>query len=215
MENKYISKNSLKRIPFYMDYLKTKKNEGEIYISSTAIAKGLDLNDVQVRKDLALISQTGGKPKVGYEIEELLHDIDLFLGCKNDNYSILVGTGSLGKALLGYKGFEEYGLSIIAAFDGDKSKVGTTTNGIVIKAISEIKQFCLEHKVHIAIICVPQKGAQEVCDTLIDAGVKAIWNFAPTKLNVPENIIVQNENMASSLAVLSRHLNEKMTKQAK
>ena len=210
MERKYASKNSLKRIPFYMDYLKQKKQEGEIYISSTLIARGLNLNDVQVRKDLALVSQTGGKPKVGYVIDELINDIELFLGCKNTNKSILVGTGSLGRALLGYQGFNEYGLQIVAAFDSDPSKVGDAIKGIPVLGITEIIYFCKKNEIQIGIITVPHQSAQPVCDMLIKAGVKAIWNFAPTKLNVPSDILIQNENMASSLAVLSRHLNIKM-----
>ena len=212
MEKKYISKNSLKRLPFYMNYLKEMKLEGRTHISSTVIAKGLSLNDVQVRKDLALVSRTGGKPKIGYEIEELINDIELFLGCRNNNLSILVGVGSLGHALLGYKGFEEYGLSIVGAFDSNEKVIGTLIKGVPVMRMSEITNFCSEKKVNIAIITVPAQYAQEVCDILVEAGIKAIWNFAPTKLEVNDDIIVQNENMASSLAILSRHLNEKMKK---
>lgn len=212
METKYISKNSLKRLPFYMNYLKEMKLEGRTHISSTVIAKGLSLNDVQVRKDLALVSRTGGKPKIGYEIDELINDIELFLGCRNNNLSILVGVGSLGHALLGYKGFEEYGLSIVGAFDANEKVVGTLIKGVPVMRMSEITNFCAEKKINIAIITVPAQYAQEVCDVLVEAGIKAIWNFAPTKLDVNEDIIVQNENMASSLAILSRHLNEKMKK---
>lgn len=210
MEKKYISKNSLKRLPFYMNYLKEMKLEGRTHISSTVIAKGLSLNDVQVRKDLALVSRTGGKPKIGYEIDELINDIELFLGCRNNNLSILVGVGSLGHALLGYKGFEEYGLSIVGAFDSNEKVIGTLIKGVPVMRMSEITNFCSEKKVNIAIITVPAQYAQEVCDILVEAGIKAIWNFAPTKLDVNDDIIVQNENMASSLAILSRHLNEKM-----
>lgn len=210
MKTKYISKNSLKRIPFYMAFLKRKREEGVLYISSTGIAKELHLNDVQVRKDLAMVSRTGGKPKVGYEVCGLIEDIELFLGCRNSNFSVLVGVGSLGSALLGYKGFEEYGLSIIGAFDISEKKIGTFINGIPVLALQDLHDFCCSNLVHIGIITVPHEMAQQVCDLFISAGVKAIWNFAPTKLNVPDDILVQNENMASSLAVLSRHLNERM-----
>ncbi len=213
MENKiYISKNSLKRIPFYMEYLKKKKEEGLIYISSTSIAKGLSLNDVQVRKDLSLVSLNGGKPKVGYVIEELIQDIELFLGLKNNNKSILVGVGSLGSALLCYKGFEEYGLEIVGAFDSSSQKIGTKIGNHEIISIEEVEDFCKKNEIHIGIITVPSVSAQAVCDIMIKAGIKAIWNFAPTKLTVTDDILVQNENMASSLAILSRHLNNKMKK---
>lgn len=209
MNIKYASKNSLKRIPFYLDYLKKIKCEGEKYISSTSIAKKLNLNDVQVRKDLALVSQKGGKPKIGYEIDELISDIELFLGCDNENQSILVGVGSLGKALLNYNGFASYGLSIIKAFDVNKDLFNTTINGIEILPIEEMVDFCKKNEIHIGIITVPNTCAQEICDMMIDSGVKAIWNFAPTKLIVSEDILIQNENMASSLAILSRHLHIK------
>ena len=184
------------------------KAQGEVYLSSTAIAKGLELNDVQVRKDLALISRTGGKPKVGYEIDELLTDISLFLGMKNNNKSVLIGVGSLGTALLNYQGFAEYGLEIVAAFDKNPDKVNQKVGRYVIKPLSELSSFCKKHEIHVGIITVPAVHAQEACDNLVNSGVKAIWNFAPTKLNVSKNIIVQNENMASSLVILSRHLNE-------
>lgn len=212
MENIYISKNSLKRLPFYIDYLKKRKALGDVFISSTAIAKGLGLNDVQVRKDLALVSQTGGKPKVGYEIDELLRDMDTFLGVKNINQTILVGVGSLGEALVRYEGFDEYGLAIKGAFDNNPSKIGAKIHDVEIMSVDKIKDFCKEHDIHIGIITVPLKYAQETADILIESGVKAIWNFAPTTLSVPNDILVQNENMASSLAILSRHLNLKMKK---
>lgn len=210
MNNKYASKNTLNRLPFYMEYLKSIKSEGEIYISSTSIAKKLKLNDVQVRKDLALVSSSGGKPKVGYEIDELILDIETFLGFKNNNKAVLIGVGSLGRALLNYTGFENYGLSIVKAFDVSLQKIGKRVNGIEILSLDDISKFCKDNNIHIGIITVPHEQAQEVCDVLVSSGVKAIWNFAPTKLSVPEDILIQNENMASSLAVLSRHLNLKM-----
>lgn len=209
MNIKYASKNSLKRIPFYLDYLKKIKCEGEKYISSTSIAKKLNLNDVQVRKDLALVSQKGGKPKIGYEIDELISDIELFLGCDNENQSILVGVGSLGKALLNYNGFSSYGLSIIKAFDVNENLFNTAINGIEVLPIEQMVDFCKQNEVHIGIITVPGVYAQDICNRMIDSGVKAIWNFAPTKLIVSDDILIQNENMASSLAILSRHLNIK------
>ena len=210
MNNKYASKNTLNRLPFYMEYLKSIKNEGEMYISSTSIAKKLKLNDVQVRKDLALVSSSGGKPKVGYEIDELILDIETFLGFKNNNKAVLICVGSLGRALLNYTGFDNYGLSIVKAFDVSLQKIGKRVNGIEILSLDDISKFCKDNNIHIVIITVPHEQAQEVCDVLVSSGVKAIWNFAPTKLSVPEDILIQNENMASSLAVLSRHLNLKM-----
>lgn len=203
------SKSTLKRLPFYLDVLKKKKKNGEEYVSSSQIAKELSLNDVQVRKDLATASKLGGKPKVGYEINELISDINTYLGCNRIDKAVLVGVGSLGKALLGYKGFLEYGLEIVAAFDNYPSVIGDEIKGIKVFSMDTLALSIKENNIRIGIITVPASAAQEICDQLVDAGCKAIWNFAPTKLNVPLDVVIQNENMASSLAILSRHLNNK------
>ena len=208
--SEYVSKSTLQRLPFYLDALQTKLARGEKYASSSQLAKELNLNEVQVRKDLASASRSCGKPKVGYEIQELISDIKLFLGCHRIDKAVLVGVGSLGTALLGYKGFKDYGLEIIKAFDKNESIIGNKIKGIEISELSSIKDTIKENNVRIGIITVPAQYAQEVADTLIDAGVKAIWNFAPTRITVPEEILIQNENMASSLAVLSKHLQNKI-----
>jgi redox-sensing transcriptional repressor len=205
--NENASKSTLKRLPFYLNLLKNKLANGETYISASQVAKELELNDVQVRKDLATTSKLGGKPKVGYEIQELITDIEDYLGCSRIDKAVLVGVGSLGRALLGYKGFKDYGLEIVDAFDTYPSIVGNEIKGIKINEMDSLCEKVKESGARIGIITVPAEHAQDVCDQLISAGVKAIWNFAPTILSVPKNILIQNENMASSLAILSRHLN--------
>ena len=162
------------------------------------------MGEVQVRKDLAMVSD-GGRPKIGYLREALIDDIEQFLGYDNTTDAVLIGAGKLGQALMGYKGFEAYGLNVLAAFDTEPSSE-VTEDGKPIFHMSQLDAFCREHKVLMAIITVPAQFAQEVCDQLIACGIKAVWNFAPTHLDVPENILVQNENMATSLAVLSMHL---------
>ena len=204
--NENASKSTLKRLPFYLDLLKQKRDLGIKNISSAQVAKELGLHDVQVRKDLATASKLGGKPKIGYEIEELIHDIEEYLGCHNINKAVLVGVGSLGKALLGYKGFKDYGLEIIGAFDTYSGIIGNEIKGILVHSMDRLKSFIEENNVHIGIITVPAQYAEEVCDALVNGGVQAIWNFAPTILKEREGVIIQTENMASSLAVLSRHL---------
>ena len=204
--NKNASTSTLKRIPFYLDLLKQKREQGIKFISSAQVAKELGLHDVQVRKDLASASKLGGKPKVGYEIDKLINDIEEYLGCNNTNTAILVGVGSLGKALLGYKGFKSYGLEIIAAFDSYSGIIGNEIKGIPVYSMERLNSFIKENNVHIGIITVPAQYAEEVCDKLVDGGVQAIWNFAPTILKERDGVIIQTENMASSLAVLSRHL---------
>ena len=199
--NENASKSTLKRLPFYLDLLKQKKEQSIEYISSSQIAKELGLHDVQVRKDLATASKLGGKPKVGYEINELIRDIEEYLGCYNTNKAVLVGVGSLGKALLGYKGFKNYGLEIVGAFDSYSGIIGEKIKGVVVHSLDSLPSFIEENNIHIGIITVPVEHAQEVCDKLVSCGVQAIWNFAPSILNVPEGIFIQTENMASSLAV--------------
>lgn len=209
VERKEISKSVLKRLPGYLAYLKSMPEDAPAHISATALANALGMGEVQVRKDLALVSD-GGRPKIGYLRESLIEDIEQFLGYDNTTDAVLVGAGKLGCALLSYSGFAEYGLNILAAFDADPEKVGTDESGKPILPIEKLPGFCKSHKVLMGIITVPACHAQKVCDMLIEGGIKAVWNFAPAHLDAPENILVQNQNMATSLAVLSVHLQAQM-----
>ena len=204
MERKEISKAVLKRLPGYVSYLRSLPADSSPYISATALANALGMGEVQVRKDLAMVSD-GGRPKIGYLRESLIDDIEQFLGYDNTTDAVLIGAGKLGQALLGYDGFENYGLNILAAFDANPLST-STEEGKPIYHISQLENFCRANKVLMGIITVPKAHAQAVCDRLIACGIKAIWNFAPVHLEVPEKILVQSENMATSLAVLSMHL---------
>ncbi len=208
MEYKEISKSVLKRLPGYLAYLKNMPQGGSPYISATALANALGMGEVQVRKDLAMVCN-GGRPKIGYPRELLIEDIEQFLGYDNTTDAVLIGAGKLGQALLGYGGFSAYGLNILAGFDCAPQE-GQTVDGRPIYHIDSLESFCHSHKVRMGIITVPREQAQSICDKLIACGIKAIWNFAPTHLDVPSNILVQNENMATSLAVLSMHLQAQM-----
>lgn len=206
MQHKELSKAVLKRLPSYLSYLKSLPEDSSPYISATTIANELNMGEVQVRKDLAVVSKAG-KPKVGYPRADLIENISRYLCYDNTTDAILVGAGKLGQALLGYSGFEAYGLNILAAFDvapqpSDSHKP--------ILPMEEMEKFCQQNNVHMGIITVPAEHAQKVTDLLIQCGIKAIWNFAPTHLDVPANTLVQNENMATSLAVLSMHLQAQM-----
>lgn len=211
MAAKEISKSTVKRLPVYLSYLKNLPEDGPAHISATALAAALSMGEVQVRKDLALISD-GGRPKIGYLREGLIRDLEDFLGYSNTNDAVLVGAGKLGRALLGYSGFAEYGLNIVAAFDSDDALVGTSKSGKPIMHMSRLDEFCRKHKILIGVITVPSEYAQQVCDRMIANGIKAIWNFAPKHLDVPDDILVQSENMAASLALLSKHLSEHVGK---
>ena len=188
--------------PFYLDYLKKKQADGVRNISATTVANELKLNEVQVRKDLASVSVTGGKPKTGYVAEELIRDLESFLGYDNTKEAVIAGAGKLGQALLSYKEFDRYGLNIVAAFDTDESIIDSKR----ILPADKMADICSRLKVHIGIICVPPECAQSVCDKMVASGILAIWNFAPVHLSVPTGVIVQYENLAASLAVLSQNL---------
>ena len=202
-----VSIQTLQRLPLYLNYLRALSRDKNKNISATTIAVALDLGEVQVRKDLASVSEKG-KPKVGYVVEDLIADLENFLGYNNVNNAVIVGAGKLGKALLSYSGFTNYGLDIIAAFDLDKKVANTKFSKNPIFPIENFKNICLRLKVNIGIITVPSHEAQNVCDLMVNSGIKAIWNFAPIHLSVPNGILVQDENMASSLAMLSNHLND-------
>lgn len=203
MEKK-ISKAVLKRLPGYLAYLKTISDSDSPYISATTLANALGMGDVQVRKDLAMVSD-GGRPKVGYLRDSLIEDIEQFLGYDNTTDAVLIGAGKLGQALLDHKGFPEYGLNILAGFDVNPT-ADHTEDGKPIYHMDMLESFCRTNKVLMGIITVPADHAQEVCDQLIECGIKAIWTFATVHLEVPAHILVQYENMATSLAVLSMHL---------
>ena len=205
---KEISKSVLRRLPTYLTYLKSIQDAESPYISATALANALGMGEVQVRKDLAMVSD-GGRPKIGYPRDLLIDDIEQFLGYDNTTDAILIGAGKLGQALMCYKGFDEYGLNILAGFDKSPD-VDFTDNGKPIYTMEHLESFCRGHKILMAIITTPERSAQEVCDKLIACGIKAIWSFAPGHLEVPEGVMVHNENMATSLAILSVHLQAQM-----
>lgn len=204
MTKKAVSKAVLKRLPTYLAYLKSLPEEECTYISATALANALELGEVQVRKDLAMVSD-GGKPKVGYLREALMQDLEHFLCYDYTDHAIVVGTGKLGQALMDYSGFETLGLYILAGFD--RTPEGKRVeSGKRIMSMDALPGFIKANRIRIAILTVPTEHAQSVCDQLVACGIQAIWNFAPVRLEVPEDILVQNENLASSLAVICRHM---------
>ena len=206
-----VSTQALKRMPYYLHHLKKLDNDGVESISAPYIADILELNEIQVRKDFAAISTTRGKPKSGFNIKELIFNMENFLGYNNNNDAVLIGVGSLGKALLSYSGFEHYGMNIVSAFDINKNIIGNEIGGKKVFHVEKTSELCRKLNIRIGIITVPEEAAQIVCDQLVAGGVSAIWNFAPVHLSAPENIMIQNENMAASLALLSKHLQQQTT----
>ena len=199
-----ISKATLGRLPQYLEYLRNLP-ETHRTISATAIAKALSLGDVQVRKDLAAVSGAG-KPKIGYETDKLINDIESHLGYEKLTSAVLVGAGKLGRALLDYDGFEDFGVKIVAGFDCNKTVLQKGTREIL--PVEDIEDFCRGNDVKIGIITVGQGSAQEVCDKLVECGVEAIWNFAPVILKVPNGVLLKQENLALSLAYLNNQISK-------
>jgi redox-sensing transcriptional repressor len=204
-----VSKQAIGRFPYYLKFLSELHANRQEYVSASMIASSLRLYEVQVRKDLAAVSRRAGKPGVGFPVARLIDDIKRALHYDSRNRALLVGAGHLGKALLSYRGFDDYGLEIVAAFDTDASLHGSEVSGKTIFPLERLEELRESLGVKIGIIAVPSGAAGRVCDLLVASGILAIWNFAPTYLSVPEHVLVQNENMAASLALLSKHLAEK------
>lgn len=192
-----ISTSTLKRLPKYLRILRKLKDNNILNVSSTMIATELNLNPIQVRKDLSLISKEEGKPKIGFEVDNLISDIEYFFDLNNSKDIIIVGAGRLGQALMNYPSFDN-DINIVAAFDNDKKKV----NNKNIFHIDKMKEIIEKNGIKIAIITVPKEEAQYVSECLVNYGIKVIWNFAPIELKVPFDIRVKNEDLSASLAIL-------------
>ena len=194
-----VARATLGRLPDYLQYVRSIETET---ISATRIANALGLGEVQVRKDLAAVCGSG-RPKIGYETSALIKDLEDVLGVRTCSGAVIVGAGKLGLALLGYQGFNEYGIEIKAAFDNDSKKWGEGPGGLSVFPLKDCEKFCKKNGIKLAILTVPAYAAQEICDMIVKAGIKGILNFAPCKLKVPEGVTVRQENLALSLA----HLN--------
>ena len=205
-----IPEASLRRLPTYYHVLQEMLIAGTVYVSCSAIARDLGLDPTQVRKD---IEMTGirGKPKVGYPLLDLLRWIERFLGWNNPKSAFLAGAGSLGSALLGYQKFRNHGINIVAAFDTDPQKIGDTVHGIEIQPLGFLPDLARRLHIHLGIIATPAAAAQSAAGLMVQGGIRAIWNFAPVHLRVPEFVIVQNEDLYHSLASLSFKLEKRMS----
>lgn len=203
MEKAAVSKATLGRLPQYLRFLRDLPAD-HLHISATTIARKLNLGEVQVRKDLGMISGQG-RPRVGYVTVDLIRSLEKALGCDGVTNAVLVGAGKLGRALLEYDEFEHYGVRIAAAFDSNAQTLRLNRT-IEILPMQAFEDFCRGNNIRIGIITVGQGSAQEVCERMIRAGITAIWNFAPCKLETPPGILLRQENLALSLAHLNNQL---------
>jgi redox-sensing transcriptional repressor len=204
---------SVRRLPSYLRFLQTLKARGREVVSCTHIGEELGLVSTQVRKDLA-VTGIVGKPKVGYSVPELILAIQAFLGWQNVSDAFLVGAGSLGSALMGYEGFKEYGLNLVAAFDVDEKKVGVEIHGKQVFPLEKLHDLVARMHVLIGVLAVPAGAAQDAAQYMVLSGIRAIWNYTPVQLEVPDSVIVEDVKLSASLAVLSSRLAEMLRTEA-
>ena len=197
---------TLRRLPWYLSNIKLMKEKGEQYVSSTQISKEINIDASQIAKDLSYVN-ISGRTRVGYNIDALIEVLESFLGFANMHKAFLFGVGSLGAALLRDSGLHHFGLEIVAAFDVNPELVGKDLNGIPIFHSDDFEAKMKEYDVNIGVLTVPINIAQEITDKMVDGGIKAVWNFTPFRIRVPENIVVQNTSLYAHLAVMFNRLN--------
>ena len=197
---------TLRRLPWYLSNIKLMKEKGEQYVSSTQISKEINIDASQIAKDLSYVN-ISGRTRVGYNIDALIEVLESFLGFTNMHKAFLFGVGSLGAALLRDSGLHHFGLEIVAAFDVNPELVGKDLNGIPIFHSDDFEAKMKEYDVNIGVLTVPINIAQEITNKMVDGGIKAVWNFTPFRIRVPENIVVQNTSLYAHLAVMFNRLN--------
>lgn len=197
---------TLRRLPWYLSNVKLLRKRGERFVSSTQISKEINIDASQIAKDLSYVN-ISGRTRVGYDIDTLIAVLEDFLGFTNIHKAFLFGVGSLGGALLRDSGLSHFGLEIVAAFDVNPDLVGTTLNGIPIFHSDDFEKKMREYDVNIGVLTVPIEIAQKITDTMVTGGIKAVWNFTPFRIRVPEDIVVQNTSLYAHLAVMFNRLN--------
>lgn len=206
-----IPEPTLRRLPWYLSNAKLMKEKGEKYVSSTQISRQINIDASQIAKDLSYVAVTG-RTRVGYEVDQLIQVLEDFLGFTNLHKAYLFGVGSLGGALLRDSGLSHFGLKIVGAFDVNPNLVGKEINGIPIYHSSEFEKRMKQDGVNIGVLTVPINIAQEITDKMIEGGIRAVWNFTPFRIRVPEHIVVQNTSLYAHLAVMFNRLTETIKK---
>ena len=199
---------SLRRLPWYLAYVKLLRDKGVEYVSSTQISKEINVDASQIAKDLSFIN-ISGKTRVGYEVGSLVDALEKFLGFGEKHKAVIFGVGSLGAALLQDSGLAQYGMNVIAGFDVDKAIINTRINGIPVYDVADFPRVQQELDACIGILTVPVDRAQEACNDMIAGGVRAIWNY---RIKTPDDIVVQNTSIYAHLAVMFNRLNHTLGK---
>lgn len=205
IDSSKIPEPALRRLPWYLSYVKLLKSQGESIVSSTQIAKKIDVSASQIAKDLSYVN-VNGKTRVGYDIDDLISVLETFLGFTKTHKAVVFGVGSLGAALLSDSGLEQYGLKIMAGFDVKTSLVNRKVHNIPVFHTREFFERNETIKAEIGILTVPPGYAQEVSEYMIRGGIKGIWNFTPFRIRVPEGVVLQNTSLYAHLAVMFNRL---------
>jgi len=204
-DSKRLRRVVLERLMRYYRWLSEPKRKPLKTVTSAQIAEALDIDPTQVRKDFGAIGILG-MGRVGFDVSEVCRGIRYVLGFYQRYEAVLIGAGHLGSALMAYDGFENYGLDIVAVFDNDAKKIGSTVRGHKVKSMRSLKPFIRKHKIRLAILTTPAAVSQQLTDRLVSSGVKAIWNFTPTRVTVPPEVLVRNEHISLGLSQIAYHL---------
>ena len=197
---------TLRRLPWYLAYINLLNAKNIEYVTSTQISKDINVDASQIAKDLSFLN-IKGKTRIGYEVKSLAKELEDFLGFKRVHNTFMMGVGSLGAALIQDSGLSQYGLRIVAGFDVNPLRIGTSICGVPIFHVSELKMRQQELNAEIGVLAVPVENAQEATDVMINGGIKAIWNFTPFRIKAPENIVIQNTSIYAHLAVMYNRMN--------
>ena len=184
-----------------MSYVRMLDNQHVEYVSSTQISKELNVQSSQIAKDLSFLN-IRGKTRIGYEVKSLLSELEDFLGFNEHHDAVVIGTGSLGTALMQDHGLVNYGLNIVAGFDIRSEVIGQRIGGVPIYEIGQLAAWQRENGVSIAILTVPVERAQETADLAIASGMTALWNFTPIRIKAPEDVVITNTSIYAHLAII-------------
>lgn len=201
-----IPEPALRRLPWYLSYVKLLKSQGEVIVSSTMIAKKIDVSASQIAKDLSYVD-INGKTRVGYDVDQLIQVLEAFLGFTKSHKAVVFGVGSLGAALLSDSGLEQYGLKIIAGFDVKSSVINKEVHRIPVYHSDDFIEWNKEKQAEIGVLTVPPGDAQSVSEYMIEGGIRGIWNFTPFRIRVPSGVVLQNTSLYAHLAVMFNRLN--------